>query len=52
VVIELSTVALAQLRDQKSLSDFDWDFNRGIRRKSIFDLASGEFGRRHSDVLF
>lgn len=42
----------AQFRDQKSLSDFDWDFNRGIRRKSIFDLASGEFVRRHTDVLF
>ena len=42
----------AQFRDQKSLSDFDWDFNRGIRRKPIFDLASGEFVRRHTDVLF
>jgi DNA replication protein DnaC len=42
----------AQFRDQKSLSDFDWDFNRGIRRKAIFDLASGEFVRRHTDVLF
>ena len=42
----------AQFRDQKSLTDFDWDFNRGIRRKPIFDLASGEFVRRHTDVLF
>jgi hypothetical protein len=41
----------AQFRDQKSLTDFDWDFNRGIRRKPIFDLASGEFVRRHTDVL-
>lgn len=42
----------ACFRDQKLLEDFDWDFNHAIRRKPIFDLAAGEFVRRHTDVLF
>ena len=42
----------ARFRDQKLLDDFDWDFNPGIRRKPLFDLAAGEFVRRHTDVLF
>jgi DNA replication protein DnaC len=41
----------ACFRDQKTLEDFDWDFNRSIRRKQVFDLAAGEFVRRHRDVL-
>lgn len=41
----------ARFRHQKTLEDFDWDFNASIRRKPIFDLASGEFVRRHTDVL-
>jgi DNA replication protein DnaC len=41
----------ACFRDQKTLEDFDWDFNRSIQKKQIFDLAAGEFVRRHRDVL-
>lgn len=41
----------ACFRDQKTLEEFDWDFNRSIRRKLFFDLASGEFVRKHRDVL-
>ena len=41
----------AGFRDQKTLEDFDWDFNRSIKKKQVFDLAAGEFLRRHRDVL-
>jgi len=41
----------ASFREQKTLEDFDWDFNRSIKRKVFFDLAAGEFVRRHKDVL-
>jgi DNA replication protein DnaC len=41
----------ASFREQKTLEDFDWDFNRSIRRKQLFDLAAGEFVRRHRDAL-
>jgi DNA replication protein DnaC len=42
---------LACFRDQKTLDDFDWDFNRSLRRKQFYDLAAGEFVRHHRDVL-
>lgn len=42
----------ARFRDQKTLEDFDWDFNRSIRRKQIFHLAAGDFVRKHTDALF
>lgn len=42
----------ASFRDQKTLEEFDWDFNRTIRRKVFFDLAAGEFVRHRRDVLF
>jgi DNA replication protein DnaC len=41
----------ACFREQKTLEDFDWDFNRSVKRKQIFDLAVGEFVRKHRDVL-
>jgi len=41
----------ACFREQKTLEDFDWQFNRSVKRKPIFDLAAGEFVRRHRDVL-
>ena len=41
----------ACFREQKTLEDFDWDFNKTVRRKQVFDLAAGEFVRRHRDVL-
>ena len=41
----------ASFREQKTLEDFDWDFNRSVKRKQIFDLAAGEFVRKRRDVL-
>lgn len=42
----------AGFRDQKTLEDFDWRFNTSIKRSQIFDMATGEFIRKASDVLF
>src|SRR3954447_13681393 len=41
----------AAFREQRTLEDFDWDFNRTIKRKQIHDLAAGGFVRQHRDVL-
>ena len=41
----------ACFRDQKSLEDFDWDFNHSIKRKQIHDLAAGKFLREGRGVL-
>jgi len=41
----------AGFRDQKTLEDFDWDFNRTIKKKPIYDLAAGGFVRQHRDAL-
>jgi len=41
----------AGFRESKTLEDFDWDFNRSIKKKPIFDLAAGGFVRQHRDVL-
>lgn len=49
-LVERRTKA-ACFREQKTLEDFDWDFNRSIKKKPVFDLASGAFVRRHRDVL-
>ena len=40
----------ASFRGQKTLEDFDWTFNRSIRRKAISDLAAGDFVRKHRDA--
>ena len=42
----------AAFRDQKTLEDFDWNFNRTIKKKPVYDLAAGAFVRQHKDVLF
>ena len=42
----------AGFREQKTLEDFDWQFNPSIKRKQIFDLAAGRFIREARDVLF
>jgi DNA replication protein DnaC len=44
-------IKAASFRDQKTLEDFDWDFNRSIRRKQVFDLAAGGFVHQRKDVL-
>ena len=41
----------ASFREQKTLEDFDWNFNRAIKKKPIYDLAAGGFVRKHQDVL-
>ena len=41
----------ASFRDQKSLEDFDWEFNASIRRKQFFDLAAGDFVRKRRDAI-
>ncbi len=45
-------VKAAGFREQKTLDDFDWQFNPSIKRKAIFDLATGRFIREARDVLF
>ena len=42
----------ASFRDQKTLEDFDWEFNRTIKKKQIYDLAAGRFVREKRDVLW
>lgn len=41
----------AAFRDQKSLEDFDFEFNTSVKRKQIFDLAAGDFVRKHRDAI-
>jgi DNA replication protein DnaC len=45
-------VKAAQFRDLKALDSFDWSFNPSIKRKQIYELASGRFIRETRDVLF
>jgi DNA replication protein DnaC len=45
-------VKTAGFRELKTLEDFDWQFNPSIRKKPIFDLATGRFIREARDVLF
>jgi len=41
----------AAFRDQKSLEDFDFNFNTTVKRKQIYDLAAGDFVRKHRDAI-
>jgi len=43
---------IANFREQKTLEDFDWSFNKSIDRKLIFELGSCKFLQEGSDVLF
>jgi DNA replication protein DnaC len=45
-------VKSAGFRELKTLEDFDWSFNPSIKKKPVFDLASGRFIREARDVLF
>jgi DNA replication protein DnaC len=45
-------VKAAQFRELKTLDEFDWSFNPSIKRKQIFELATGRFIRESRDVLF
>lgn len=44
-------IKAASFREQKTIEDFDWDFNRSVKRKQIYDLAAGGFVRQKRDVL-
>jgi DNA replication protein DnaC len=43
----------AEFRDpQKTLDNFDFDFNKKMNRSLVFDMATGAFIGRHEDGLF
>ena len=43
----------AQFRDsQKTIDNFDFNFNKKMNRSLVFDLATGGFIARHEDALF
>ena len=43
----------ARFRDAgKTLDTFDFDFNRKLDRRTVFDLAAGHFVAKYEDVLF
>jgi DNA replication protein DnaC len=44
-------VKAAGFRERKTLEDFDWSFNASIKKKQIYDLASGRFVREYRDLL-
>src|SRR5271155_621441 len=44
-------VKAAGFRERKALDEFDFAFNPSIKRKVIFDLATGRFLREARDVL-
>ena len=41
----------ARFRDRRTLDQFDFDFNRKIQRRLVFELATGRFIDQHQDVL-
>ena len=41
----------AGFRELKTLESFDWSFNPTIKKKQVFDLATGRFIRENRDVL-
>ncbi len=44
-------VKVAGFRERRTLEEFDFAFNPSIKRKQIFDLATGRFVREMRDVL-
>ena len=42
----------AQFRELKTLEDFDWQFNPSIKKKQVYELASGRFIRENCDCLW
>jgi len=42
----------AQFRELKMLEDFDWQFNPSIKKKLVYDLATGRFVRETRDCLW
>jgi DNA replication protein DnaC len=44
-------VKAAAFREQKTLDDFDWQFNPAVKRKQIYELATCQFIHQGKDVL-
>lgn len=44
-------IKAAGFRETKTLDEFDFAFNPSIKRKAIFDLATGRFIREARDIL-
>ena len=44
-------VKAAEFRELKTLDNFDFAFNPSIKKKQVFDLATGQFIRQARDVL-
>ena len=44
-------VKAAAFREQKTLDDFDWQFNLSIKKKQVFELATCQFIHQGKDVL-
>jgi DNA replication protein DnaC len=45
-------VQSASFREKRTLDQFDWSFNPSIKKKQVFDLATGQFIREARDVLW
>jgi DNA replication protein DnaC len=45
-------VTSACFRELKTLDAFDWSFNPSIKKKQVYDLATGRFIREARDVLW
>jgi DNA replication protein DnaC len=45
-------VKAACFREVKTLDQFDWSFNPAVKKKQVFDLATGAFIREARDVLW
>jgi DNA replication protein DnaC len=44
-------IKAARFRELKTLEDFDFSFNPSIKKKQVYDLATGQFVREGRDVL-
>ena len=44
-------IAAAQFAEHKTLDTFDWAFNKTIKRAQYEQLATGDFIRRHVNVV-
>nr|WRX36707.1 hypothetical protein [uncultured bacterium] len=41
----------AGFRELKSLDEFDFEFNRSVKKKTVFELAAGDFVRKGRDAI-
>jgi len=44
-------IKAAAFRENRTLEDFDWQFNSSIKRKQFYDLAACKFIRQAQDIL-